>query len=108
MSSNIQVGTPILKGFTHQDFSATTSFVKYLNAVIPNSSGSSKRAICMIQNESSTAIIYVRFLAAGTTTTSDGIALTPLQSLSLDNYNGEVWVKSDTAASPFNTAESFA
>lgn len=108
MSSNIQVGTPILKGFAHQDFDATTSFVKYLNAVVPNTSGSSKRAICVVQNLDDTAVIYVRLQAAGTSSTAGGVMVGPKQNISVDNYNGEVWVRSDTAGSPFNTAEAFA
>lgn len=113
MSSNIQVGTPILKGFIHNtgSLSIEDGWTKIIEAVNPQTGGSSKRAICMIQNADSAASITVAFTAANSVegTPSSGIILLPYQSISLDNYNGEVWVLSSSeSAASINTAEAFA
>lgn len=83
--------TPALRKMSHQDYTCTTSFATVLNArVLPQ-----RRVIVAIQNKSGTAILEVIF----DTTGSAGLLIPPNQTISLENYNGSVLLKSDTAGS---------
>lgn len=83
--------TPALRKMSHQDYTCTTSFATVLNArVLPE-----RRVIVAIQNKSGTAVLEVIF----DTTGSAGLLIPPNQTISLENYNGSVLLKSDTAGS---------
>ena len=83
--------TPALRKMSHSDYTCTTSFVEVLAPrVLPE-----RRVIVAIQNKSTTAILEVIF----NTTGSAGLLIPPSQTISLENYNGAVQLKSDTASS---------
>lgn len=83
--------TPALRKMSHQDYTCTTSFDTVINArILPE-----RRVIVAIQNKSSTAVLEVIF----DTTGSAGLLIPPNQTISLENYNGSVLLKSDTAGS---------
>lgn len=84
--------TPALRKLTHlADYTCTTSYVEVLSArTLPE-----RRIVVLIQNKSTTANLEIVFAETGTA----GILLGPLQTFSIENYNGVVRLKSDTAGS---------
>ena len=91
-SSFVSFSTPALRKLTHlANYTCTTSYAEVLPArVLPE-----RRVVVIIQNKSATANIEVVFDATGTA----GLIIGPLQTFSIDNYNGVVRLKSDTASS---------
>lgn len=93
--ANISFSSPFIRGFTHQDHTASTLETMFLApAVTPE-----RRVIVIVQNKSTTAMIQVILSESG----SVGIAVPPLGNISLDNYNGAVSVIS-TEESPIHIA----
>jgi uncharacterized protein (DUF111 family) len=91
-SSYVSFSTPALRKLTHlPNYTTTTSFVEVLAA--PNLP--ERRVVVIIQNKSDTAYLEVVFAATG----SAGISIAPRETFSIDNYNGVVRLKSDTAGS---------
>ena len=91
MPSYTQFSTPALRKMSHSDITTTTSFVQILAPrVLPE-----RRVIVAIQNKSTTATLEVIFDTSGTA----GLSIPPNQTISVDNYNGTVLLKSDTAGS---------
>jgi len=83
--------TPALRKMSHSDITMTTSFAQVLGPrVLPE-----RRVVVAIQNKSSTAVLEVIFDTTGST----GLLIPPNQTISLENYNGTVRLKSDTAGS---------
>lgn len=83
--------TPALRKMSHSDITMTTSFAQVLGPrVLPE-----RRVVVAIQNKSATAVLEVIF----DTTGSAGLLIPPNQTISLENYNGTVRLKSDTAGS---------
>jgi hypothetical protein len=83
--------TPALRKLSHQNYTCTTSFAQVLAPrVLPE-----RRVIVAVQNKSATAVLEVIF----DTTGSAGLLIPPNQTISLENYNGTVLLKSDTAGS---------
>jgi hypothetical protein len=83
--------TPALRKMSHSDITMTTSFASVLGPrVLPE-----RRVIVAIQNKSSTATLEVIF----DTTGSAGLFIPPNQTISVENYNGTVLLRSDTAGS---------
>jgi hypothetical protein len=76
---------------THTNYTCSTSFAVVLNPrVLPE-----RRVIVAVQNKSATAVLEVIFDTNGTA----GLLIPPNQTISLENYNGTVRLKSDTAGS---------
>lgn len=91
MPSYTQFSTPALRNMSHTDIISTTSFVQVLAPrVLPE-----RRVIVAVQNKSSTAVLEVIFDSSGTS----GLLIPPNQTISVDNYNGAILLKSDTAGS---------
>lgn len=84
--------TPALRKLVHlPDYTCTTSYAVVLSErVLPE-----RRVVVLIQNKSSSANLEIVF----DTTATAGILLAPLQTFSIENYNGVVRLKSDTAGS---------
>lgn len=93
----IQISTPFLKGITHTDTTIGTSKVLLLAAP---SESYVKRIVVIVQNKSSTATIQV----IGNATDTVGIAVPPLGSIKLDNYNGGLWAFSSAASTNVHIA----
>lgn len=87
MGSQIQISSPFLRSISHSDVTVGTT--KSQIVLYPNDIGT-KRIVVIVQNKSSTATIQV----IGNSTDSVGLAISPLSSLSLDNYNGELYAVS--------------
>ena len=97
MGSQIQISSPFVKGFAHTSTTIGTSIVQIIDyAPVP-----SKRIALVIQNQSTTANVFVIFNATDT----NGILIPPLGSFILDNYNGQVYVKASAASTVVHTAE---
>jgi hypothetical protein len=76
---------------SHTDYSATTSFVQVLAPrVLPE-----RRTIVAIQNKDATAVLEVIFGSTG----SFGLFIPPNQTISVENYNGAILLRSNTAGS---------
>jgi hypothetical protein len=83
--------TPALRKMSHSDITMTTSFAQVLAPrVLPE-----RRVIVAIQNKSATATLEVIF----NTTGSAGLFIPPNQTISVENYNGSVLLRSDTPSS---------
>lgn len=84
--------SPALRKMVHlPEITCSTNFVEVLSArVLPE-----RRVVVLIQNKSSTANIEVVFDSTG----NNGIIIGPLQTFTIDNYNGVVRLKSYTANS---------
>ena len=89
--SHIKFSSPFTKSFVHADNSLTTSFAEYLSSV----NAYEHRVMLIVQNTSDTAIIQIAFDGGASGT---GLELQPNQSCTMENYNGSVWIKSDTPA----------
>ena len=90
-SSFTNFSSPALRQMSHTDYTCTTSFAIVVNPrVLPE-----RRVIVVIQNKSATAVLEVLFSTQGTA----GLFIPPNQTISLENYNGSVRLKSDTAGS---------
>ncbi len=91
MFSSTAFSSPSLRKMTHADYTATTSFVQVLAPrVLPE-----RRTLVAIQNKSSTATLEVIFDTNG----SVGLFIPPNQTISVENYNGSVLLRSDNAGS---------
>lgn len=102
--ANIQISTPFLKKFVHADVTVGTSKQALLAA--PTDVGE-KRIVVIIQNSSSTANNNIQVWgdsAAGSST--NGIIIAPMSNLILDNYNGGLWCKANTAGTSVHIAYS--
>lgn len=91
-TSYVSFSTPALRKLTHlANYTCTTSFAQVLaERTLPE-----RRVVVIIQNKSATANLEVVFASTG----SAGLIIGPLQTFSIDNYNGVVRLKSDTAGS---------
>ena len=89
MSSNIQISSPFVPVFTHEEGSLTTSWVE----VLPASVTPEKRIALIIQNKDSSITIEVH-LGPDTNTANGGLNLAPGASISLDSYKGAVQARS--------------
>lgn len=87
--------TPAIKKCVHTNTTVGTSFVTLITPpVLP-----SRRILVVVQNQSATAVIEVVFDDTATV----GIQVQPYQSISLENYNGTVRVKSTAAGTVVHT-----
>lgn len=91
-SSYVSFSTPALRKLTHlANYTCTTSYVEVLSArVLPE-----RRVIVIIQNRDASAVLEVVLDSTG----SDGLLIQPKETISLENYNGVVRLKSDTGGS---------
>jgi len=95
-SSYVSFSTPAIRKCVHANITVGTSFVTALTPpAVP-----SRRILVIIQNQSATAVIEVVFDDTATV----GIQVQPYQSISLDNYNGTVRVKSTAAGTTVHVA----
>lgn len=91
MSSFTNFSSPSLRKLTHSDYSLTTSFSQVLAPrVLPE-----RRTLVAIQNKDASAVLEVIFGSSGTT----GLLIPPSQTISVENYNGAVLLKSNTTGS---------
>lgn len=95
--ANIQISTPFLKSISHSDVTVGTS--KSQIVTVPTNI-SEKRIVVIVQNKSSTATIQV----IGNATDSVGLAVPPLGSIKLDNYNGALYAVSTAASTSVHIA----
>jgi len=95
--AQIQISTPFLKSISHTDVTVGTS--KSQIVTIPTNI-SEKRIVVIVQNKSSTATIQV----IGNATDSVGLAVPPLGSIKLDNYNGALYAVSTAAGTSVHIA----
>lgn len=85
--ANFTFSSPLIRGFTHQDYTASTLETIFL----PAATTPERRVIVIVQNKSTTAFIQVILSESGAV----GILIPPLGNISLDNYNGAVAVVSN-------------
>lgn len=98
MPSQIQISTPFLRTFVHDDVSIGTS----ISEVLPALENYKKRIIVIIQNKSEDATIEVILSATDTV----GIEVPPKGNLSVDNYNGSVRIVASGASTLVHVAYS--
>ena len=96
MSSNIAFAGPFLKGFTHQNYTATVT----PTTVISTADAGTRRAGVIIQNQSATVAVGVIFADTGST----GVIIYPQQTLTIDNYNGPIRLVSSTGSQTVHIA----
>jgi hypothetical protein len=96
MSSNIQFAGPFLKGFTHQNYTATTT----PTTVVSTADAGTRRAGVIIQNQSATVSVNVVFADTG----SVGVLVYPQQTLTIDNYNGPIRLVSTSGSQTVHIA----
>jgi hypothetical protein len=91
-SSYVSFSTPALRKLTHlADYTCTTSYVE----VLPARTLPERRVVVIIQNKDSSAKLEVVFDSTGTA----GLIIPPEQTISIENYNGVVRLKSNTGGS---------
>jgi len=95
--AQIQVSSPFLRSISHSD---VTVGITKSQIVVPSTNISDKRVAVIIQNKSSTATIQV----IGNATDSVGIAIAPLSTITLDNYNGALYAVSTAAGTTVHIA----
>lgn len=95
-SSYVQFSTPAIRKCVHADVTIGTSF----STALTPPSVPSRRLLVIVQNKSATAVIEVVFDDTATV----GIQVQPYQSVSLENYNGTVRIKSTLAATTVHVA----
>lgn len=93
----IQLSSPFLKNIRHTD--ATVGTTKSQILTVPTDIGE-KRIVVIVQNKSASSTIQV----IGNATDTVGIAVAPLGSLSLDNYNGALYAFSTSAGTTVHIA----
>ena len=93
----ISISTPFLKSISHSDVTVGTT--KSQIVTIPTNI-SEKRIVVIVQNKSSTATIQV----IGNATDTVGLAVSPLSSIKLDNYNGALYAVSTAASTSVHIA----
>ena len=97
MGSQIQLSSPFLKSISHSDVTVGLTKSQILTAPTePNA----KRIVVIVQNKSSTANIQV----IGNATDTVGILIAPLSTISLDNYNGELYAIATAASTTVHIA----
>ncbi len=86
-TSHTSFSTPALRKLTHlPDYTCTTSYTQVLAArVLPE-----RRVVVLIQNKDTTAVLEVVFDSTG----DDGILVAPSQTITVENYNGPIRLKS--------------
>jgi len=89
-SSYISFSTPAIRKMSHSDVTVNTTSSVILNPPLQPE----RRVVVIIQNKSSTAKIQVILNTSGDV----GLLLSPLTSITLDNYNGTVRCISDTSS----------
>lgn len=87
-SSYIQFSTPALRKLVHSNQTIGTTIATLLTPPV----APERRVVVIVQNKSSTAKIEI---ICDSTSTS-GLAVYPLSSISIDNYNGTVRCVSDS------------
>lgn len=96
MPSYIQFSTPALRKCIHNDVTVGNSFTTVLSPrVLPE-----RRVVVIVQNKSAVDVIEVVFDDTATT----GILVQPWQSISLENYNGTVRIKSSGTSTTVHIA----
>lgn len=91
MFSSTAFSSPSLRKLTHTNYTCTTSFAQVLAPrVLPE-----RRTLVAIQNKDATAVLEVIFDSTG----SAGLFIPPNQTISVENYNGAVLLKSNTSGS---------
>jgi len=93
----ISISTPFLRSISHSDVTVGTS--KSQIVTVPTNI-SEKRIVVIVQNKSSTATIQV----IGNATDTVGLAVSPLSSIKLDNYNGALYAVSTAASTSVHIA----
>ena len=96
--AQIQISTPFLRSITHLP-DASVGTTKSLILSAPTNI-SEKRIVVIVQNKSSTVTIQV----IGNANDSIGLAVPPLGSIKLDNYNGLLYAVSTAAGTPVHIA----
>jgi len=94
--SNIQISSPFLRAFTHNDVSVGTTPAVHLDAAVTPE----RRIIVIVQNQSTSASIEVILNSTG----NQGLYVPPLGNISIDNYNGHVRIFASAAATPVHIA----
>ena len=94
--ANIQISSPFLRAFTHNDVSVGTTPAIWLDAAV----SPERRIIVIVQNQSTSASIEVIFNSAG----NQGLYVPPLGNISIDNYTGIVRIFASAAATPVHIA----
>lgn len=93
----IQISTPFLKSISHSDVTVGTSKSQIVTV---STNVGEKRIVVIVQNKSSTATIQV----IGNATDTVGLAVPPLGSIKLDNYNGALYAVSTAAGTSVHIA----
>lgn len=88
--------SPAIRKCIHADVTVGTTY----STVLTPPTLPSRRILVMIQNKSATAVIEVVF----DDTATEGIEVQPYQSISLENYNGTIRVKSSVASTKVHIA----
>lgn len=97
--AHISFSTPFTKSFVHTNVNVGTTDAEILPATAESYD---KRVMLIIQNKHASATIQVVFAPSGAV----GIFLAPLQSISIENYNGPVRAIASAAATPVHIAYS--
>lgn len=84
------------RSFTHSDVSVGTSVAQALAALAQPG----RRIHLLIQNQHASAVVEVILNSSG----SEGFNLAAGATFSIEGYNGEVRLKSDTASTPVHIA----
>lgn len=95
--ANITFSTPFTHSFTHSDVTVGTSASQIL---AETTNPYDKRVLLLVQNQSTTATVEVIFASSG----ASGIILNPMQSISIENYNGAVRAVASAASTPVHIA----
>jgi hypothetical protein len=100
--AQIQVSSPFLRSFVHQDVTVNTAKQVLL---APPTNITEKRVVVIVQNTSSTVNIQVwgDSIAASST---NGIVVFPQGTLVIDNYQGGLWAKANVAGTSVHIAYS--
>jgi len=97
MSSQIQLSSPFLRSISHTDVTVGTTKSQILT--VPTNI-TEKRIVVVIQNKSTTETIQV----IGNANDTVGILVSPLSTISLDNYNGALYAIASAAATTVHIA----
>jgi hypothetical protein len=94
--SHFKFSSPLIRGFSHADYTAGLTAAVLLDASIQPE----RRVMVIIQNKSTTVNIQVMLSSIG----AAGIIIPPLGSITIENYSGHVRVSASAASTPVHIA----
>ena len=94
MSSHIKISSPFIKKYSHENYTASGNYTEF----VPQADAYKRRVSVIIQNQGTGPVFFNCNGAA------PGIIIAAGFTLSFDNYNGSIWLKSTSGSETVHVA----